>query len=436
MAIIYNIDEAVKRSDFGILVEPITYVLDATAEPFEKKSLLGEYFIKRKTKNFEEKFRSGGRTMGEFKLADDMDATPLDDDGEGFVKAIGHVIWKNGFAVSKTALEDGDTAKVRNLAAQLARGFYRGREFFARQLYSGALTGTYSYTRPNGAVKKFDCTTIDSVTGALDSSAKVPFFSVVHRLPENHVKKLTYTVVQSNKFAPVGGIAIDGSDSLAVEKIQDFLAQIRNIGKQFLGEDGKTQGFTYNKIIVPTSNYRVIKALKEAIKDDNSWTLIEDEYLDDVAGFAAGDKAFIVKSDEALAVTEGAIWYDRVDLSIDSWVDRNNGVNLWNGRGRYGAGFVSYRHAAYCTLSALTKVTTLPGTVNGVSITDKATIANRHGVLLSTITYSNDGSTPATPADWNSCFVGLDVVATPKAVEIISSATKPIYTDAIETANP
>lgn len=431
MAIIYNIDEAVKRSDFGILVEPIQFVLDATAEPFEKKSLIGEYFIKRKTKNFEEKFRSGGRTMGEFKLADDMDVTPLDDDGEGFAKAIGHVIWKNGFGVSKTALEDGDTAKVRNLATQLARGFYRGREFFARNLYGGGITGKFAYTRDNGAVKNFDCTTIDSVTGVIDNPYKVPLFSAVHRLPENHLKKGVNTVVQSNKFCPIGGIAVDGTDVLAVEKLQDFLAHLRNKGKQFVGEDGKTQGFLFDTILVGTNNYRLVKLLKEATKDDSTWKVIEDEYLDDIAEFAANKLTFIVKSSEALTVTEGALWFDRVDLSIDSWVDKNNGVNTWSGRGRYGAGFVSYRHAVLVTLANLTKVTTLPGAVAGQTITDKATLCDRHGVLLSTNTYSNAGTTPATPADWNSCFIGLTVAAHGKPVEVTNSASSPVQTTVV-----
>ena len=424
MAIIYNIDEAVKRSDFGVLQEPITYVLDATAEPFEKKSLIGEYFIKRKTKNFEEKFRSGGRTMGEFKLADDMDVTPLDDDGEGFAKAIGHVIWKNGFAISRTALEDGDTAKVRNLASQLARGFYRGREYFARNLYGGGFSGKFAYVRPNGAVKNFDCTTIDSITGALENPYKVPLFSVAHRLPENHLKNGVNTVVQGNKFAPIGGINVDGTDPLAVEKVQDFLAHIRNIGKQTLGEDGKTQGFTYNKIIVPTSNYRVVKILKEAIKDDSTWTIIEDEYLDDIAGFASTDLTFLVKSDEALTVTEGAVWYDRVDLNVDSWVDKNNGLNMWSGRGRYGAGFISYRHVALVTLKSLVKATTLPAVVAGQSITDKATICDRHGVLRSANTYGPK----IAPDDFNDCFIGLTVAAHGKPIEIINGTTNPVNT--------
>lgn len=414
MAIIYNIDEAVKRSDFGVLVENIQLVLDQTAEPFEKKSLINEYFLVRTTKNFEEKFRSGGRTMGEFKLADDMDATPLDDDGEGFAKAIGHVIWKNGFAVSKTALEDGDNAKIRNLSTQLIKGFYRGREYFARNMYGGGITGKYAYTRPNGAVKNFDCTTIDSVTGALDNPYKVPLFSAVHRLPENHLKKGSNVVVQSNKFAPIGGIDVSGTDPLAVEKVRDFLDHVRNKGKQLLGEDGKTQGYNYNKIIVPTSNYRLTKILKEAVKDDSTWTVIEDEYLDDLAAFAASELTFIIKSDEALTDTEGALWLDRVKLSIESFVDKNNGVNIWNGRARYGAGFISYRHAVLVTFKDLKKVTTLPGTVAGQTITDKATLCDRHGVLLSTNTYAPT----ATPTDWNDCFIGLTVAAHGKPVEV------------------
>ena len=427
MAVIFNIDEAVKRSDWGVLVDPIKLAFTNKAEPFEKESHISKYFNVRSTAKFEEKFRSEGRTMGEFKLSDDLSEYPLDDNGEGFDKAIGVVEWKNSFVVSKQVLEDADMSRIRNNVTQLTKGYFRGREYFARNIIGGGFTGKYAYTRQDGkgAVKIFDCTTLDSVTGALDELYKVPLFSVVHRLPENHLKAGAYTVVQGNKFNAIGGI--DLNDPLAVPLVQDFLAQIRNKGKNFVGEDGKTAGYTYNTIVVGTNDYRLAKVIREAIAEDSSWTLIEDEYLDALPQFAVAQKAFLVLSPEALADTDGAVWLDRIKLTIKSYVDENNDANIWAGRARYGAGFVTYRHIAVATLKSLTKASTLPGVVGGQTITDKASLADRHGVKLSDIVYGPK----AAPDDWNDCFYGLTPIAHGKPIAIVNDVTVAPATGAI-----
>ena len=40
---------------------------------------------------------------------------------------------------------------------------------------------------------------------------------------------------------------------------------------------------------------------------------------------------------------KGAVWYDRVPLSIHSYIDRNTDDNVWNGRARFSAGFNDWR---------------------------------------------------------------------------------------------
>lgn len=438
MAIIYNIDEGVKRSDFGILEAPIKLALENKAEPFEKNSLIKEYFLIRKTAKFEERFRSEGRTMGEFKLSDDLEEYPLDDDGEGFAKSFGVVEWKNSFVVSKQLLEDADNSKIRRLSEQLVKGYYRGREYHARNLISGALTGKYSYTRLNGAVKNFDCTTLDSIDGSLTQAYKVPLFSVVHRFPENHVLSGGNIVVQSNKFGVIGGISL--TDDLAVAKVQDLLGQIRAHGKQFLGEDGKTAGYNYDTIIVP-SHYRLKKIISLAIEGDSSWRLVEDEYLDEHTGFAETDYAFLVKSSEALSDTEGAVWLDRIPLSIKSYIEQKNDANVWAGRARYNGGFVSYRHIAYVSLKALALVSTSSGnfTLYGQTVAAKAVLddyVNRHGVKLFGNHLACATADASTELELNDCFYGFSVVAHGKPIAIVNTVSTEIVnadTDPVPT---
>lgn len=425
MAIIFNIDEGVKRSDFGILEAPIKLAFENKAEPFEKNSLIKEYFLIRKTNKFEERFRSEGRTLGEFKLSDDLEEYPLDDDGEGFAKSFGVVEWKNSFVVSKQLLEDADNSKIRRLSEQLVKGYYRGREYHARSLISGGLSGKFSYTRANGAVKNFDCTTLDSIDGTLTQAYKVPLFSVAHRLPENHFKVGGNIVVQSNKFGVIGGISL--TEDLAIVKVQDLLGQIRAHGKQFLGEDGKPAGYTYDTIIIP-SHYRLKRLIELAIEGDSSWKLVEDEYLDGNTGFAETDYAFLVKSSEALSDTEGAVWLDRVPLTVKSYIENKNDANVWAGRARYNGGFVSYRHIAYVSLKALALVTTSSGnfTLYGQTVAAKAVLddyVNRHGVKLFGNHLACATADASTELELNDCFYGFSVVAHAKPVTILGTVS-------------
>ena len=83
-------------------------------------------------------------------------------------------------------------------------------------------------------------------------------------------------------------------------------------------------------------------------------------------------------------IPEGAILNDRIPLTIKSYIENKNDANVWAGRARYGAGFISYRHIAYVSLKNIGLVTTSVGTftLNGQTISDIATIANRGGVAL------------------------------------------------------
>ena len=429
MPIIFNIDEAVKRTEFGILEDPIKLAFANKSEPFEQKSLIGQYFIVRKTAKFEERFRSEGRTMGEFELSDDMEVAPIDDNGEGFAKSFGVVTWQKGFVVSQQVIEDGDLREIRKLSDELVTGFYRGREYYARNMISGGLSGKYAYTRKDGgAVHNFDCTTLDSVDGALSTVLKCPLFCVAHRLPENHLKTAAgNSVVQFNKFSAIGGI--DPTELLATEKIKDFLGQVRAKGKAQLGEDGKTAGYTYDTIIVP-SHYRLQNAIAAAIQGDSTWNLVVDEYLDGHTGFAAADLGFLVKSSAGLSETEGAILLDRIPLTIRSYIENKNQANVWSGRARYGAGFVSYRHIAYCTFINTALVTTSAGTftVNGSTVSDIATISDRDGVILKGNALAVAAANAATVLELNSCFYGLTLVAHAKAVEVANTVASPVHT--------
>ena len=41
----------------------------------------------------------------------------------------------------------------------------------------------------------------------------------------------------------------------------------------------------------------------------------------------------------------GNMFFNRVPLTISSWVDNHTGNYIWNGRCRFGVGFGTYKHA-------------------------------------------------------------------------------------------
>lgn len=58
------------------------------------------------------------------------------------------------------------------------------------------------------------------------------------------------------------------------------------------------------------------------------------------------DKPWIMLDTAYSEQMGGAVWLDRVKLEVASSIDRNTNANIWDGYGRFIAGFNDWRFAA------------------------------------------------------------------------------------------
>ena len=56
---------------------------------------------------------------------------------------------------------------------------------------------------------------------------------------------------------------------------------------------------------------------------------------------------------------EGAVWYDRQELEVYSYIENGNGANVWNGDARFSAGFNDFRFACLGGVAGGTDLKTL-----------------------------------------------------------------------------
>lgn len=309
-------------SVFGKSEAPIKMFLEKRAEAFEQTSILKELFDMERSNHYAEKMTTMTAMSG-FLPVGENGATPVDGMQEGFSKYIEHMTWKDGFQISHEMAKDSVEMDLKKQPEIFITGWYRTREKFGAALYAAAIKGNGTMTYGG---KTFDAKCADGKN----------LFAKDH---PGKVSKAT----QSNLFAD----AFSNDALMALEaKMQDF----RGDNKELLDVAPDT-------IVIP-NDYKLKKDVFAAIGADKDpatanngfnynfgrWNVIVWPYLNDVIK-AAGSPWLLVDS-RYNNTYGGALWFDREDLTVDNWVDKNTHAYMWSGIGRFVAGFNDWRFAA------------------------------------------------------------------------------------------
>lgn len=347
MAIIFNIGEALKLSAFNILQEPVKMLMEKETEAFEKGSKLSEIYVMKTTDKYQEEFRS--RTaMDGFKPTEDLEPAGLSDFGEGYRKVFRTQIWTNSFVISKQAIEDNQMLDINASAVGFIKSYHRTRELYGHKMLSEAVCGK-SFGEFEG--KKFDLRGGDTLNGDVETGTPAPYFGK-HVLVGN---KGTYY----NKFATTTKVDLTADDGIqnlisAIDKAADKMAA-------YTDEKGNLLALKATKILIPGGQSSLRSAIEIGLKSKygstlgangintfyGSFEVVELPYLNGLPGFKPEDQAIILMDAQANKEYLGAVWFDRTPLEIDSYVDKGNKANVWDGRARFGVGFNNARAMAY-----------------------------------------------------------------------------------------
>lgn len=354
MGVIFNIQEAVNNSAFNILQEPIKMILEREVEAFERESIIPKVFNMRTTDKYREEFRSV-TAMDGFKPVEDMEPAGISSFEEGYNKQYVFQEWKNAFVVSKQVIEDNEAASIEPKALGFIKGYGRTRELYAVRMIGAALGNVYPEYRITANSGKG----MDTVDGSVEGTKQQYFTNAHHRLNDS-----VGTYNQSNKF--YASLTFDGSDALLPEKIADVIGQVGSIMHKYKDEKGNIVPVAVKRIVI-AEDYVLETALREGLRRKfgdslGGYEIVVSPYLSDITGFTDSDHALLLISPERNREGMGATWFDRVPLTVKSFIDDHTDANYWTGRARFGAGFGDFRAMSYIALTS-------SGNANATAIT-------------------------------------------------------------------
>lgn len=335
MNIIFSEGSGLNDSIFGKCQAPIKMFLEKKAESFEEQSMLKEFFAIDKTENYADML-SGTTAMNGFMPVGENGEYPADTMQEGYKKLIEQMTWKDSFSISQEMMEDTKVRDMRKKPAEFIDGYLRTRENFGAALFGGAITGKTVMTYGG---KNFDIACADGK----------PLFSTNH-------KPLVKGPMQSNLF----------SNEFSVDALDRAEAAMQ----QFKGDNGELLNVAPITIAIanqPNLKRKVFAAIGADLDPGTAnngfnfqygrWKVKIWNYLNQF--LKPGTEPWMLMDDNYNESAGGAVWLDRVPLSIRSIINNDNDANVWLGRARFNASFNDFRFACLGGVEGGTDLTTL-----------------------------------------------------------------------------
>lgn len=352
MAVIFNIDEAVRNSAFNILQEPFKMKMTKELEAFEKKSILPYLYVMQTMDTFQEEYRSK-TSMDGFKPTEDMEVAGLSDFEESYRMVMRVQTWTNSFAVSKQTMEDNQLQQINPQAMGFVTSYYRTRENYGVRMLGAALGEDYAPYKIKASVQGLGNDTAD---GTVDGT-RVAYFKKDH-------KTVGGKYPQSNKFKTKTALTVDGSDPEEESKLADLIGQIDSIMSTYKGDKGEIIPTDIDTIII-AEDFRLKDTLQRALKSRynermggngenlfyGKYELVVCPYLNQLDAFSETKKGILLVSRSKNRECLGAVWKDRTPLEIRSYIDNGTQANIWAGRSRFGVTFGDFRAMAYLSLN-------------------------------------------------------------------------------------
>ena len=313
MPIVFSEGSGLANTIYGNCQAPIRMFLEQRSEAFDQNSLLKDLFLMGTSENYGDMLATMTAMEG-FQPVGENGAYPSDSMQEGFQKMIVYETWKNSFQITQEMIEDAKIMDMRKQPAAFMTSYERTRELFGAAIYAGWM-GKKTKIKYRG--KEFDISGADGkCIVATDHPAKVK------------------GAVQSNCF----------SDELS----EDALGRAETAMQNFRGDNNEILDVAPSTILIPNDAdmkkkvFAIIGADKEPTSANNAfnyqygrWSVMIWPYLNQF--LADGAKPWALLDPTYNENYGGAVWNDRVPLTVSSKVDDNTDANVWRGRSRFNA---------------------------------------------------------------------------------------------------
>ena len=339
--IIYSKSTNTNDATIGRIETPIKMIIEHESDILTKKGGICSWLF-----NVEKSSRFGETIIGQsefdvFQAAIEGGGAEADMTGvEAYRKFIEHIQFMKEFTITAEMMEDANFG--------VAQDAKRRAESFTRAYYK-TINKICEHALINGtnATARFARASLDLTTG--DS---MPLFSASHTFGAQKKN-------QSNYFW--GDIFASGADRVkSTAAFEEALGELSVKLRNMKDENGEILGYTADTIILP-GNRPVAEtiakkvcgsegALGNGYNDINlhfgNWNVVI------LPNWQTEDDRVMIMSSEANKNLSGNMFFNRVPLTVSSWVDNHTGNYIWNGRCRFGVGFGTYKHILLAVDSA------------------------------------------------------------------------------------
>ena len=302
------------KSIYGDCQYPIRMFLEQRTEAFDQNSLLKDLFLMGTSDNFGDMLATMTAMEG-FQPVGENGAYPNDSFQEGFSKSLIYETWKNSFQITQEMIEDAKLMDLKKQPAAFMTSYERTRELFGAAIYAAFLSGAGSM--------KFRGKVFD--TKGADGR---PICDKTHPAK---VKGANQSNCFSNTFSAVN------------------LGKVETAMQNFKGDNGEILAVKPDTILIPNDAamknavFEAIGADKNPVNANNAfnyqygrWNVIIWPYLNQFLT-EGGDPVWALIDSTYNNEYGGAVWNDRVTLSVRSTIDENTDANVWRGRARFNA---------------------------------------------------------------------------------------------------
>ncbi len=323
MPIVFSKSSGLADTIYGKCEAPIRMFLEQRSEAFDNNSLIKDLFLMGTSENYGDLLTTM-TAMNGFRPVGENGAYPSDSMEEGYSKMIVYETWKDSFQITQEMIEDAKLMDMKKQPAAFMTGYERTRELFAAAIYAGFMSKATS-VKFRG--KNFDIKGADGkAICATDHPAKVK------------------GAAQSNCFSNAFSAAILG-------KVETEMQNFRGDNNEIL-DVAPTTILIPNDAAMKNAVFAAIGADKEPTTANNAfnyqygrWNVIIWPYLNQF--IASGTQPWALVDPVYNENYGGAIWNDRIPLTVRSSVDENTDAAIWRGRSRFNATGNDWRFIAF-----------------------------------------------------------------------------------------
>ena len=318
--LIFSAAAGLNDSIFGKSAYPIHMIMEQSLEAHEQKSVLKRLYKFEKSDNWAEELTAMS-AMDNWEVTPENGKPKKSGMQETFKKQIEHFEWTNQFDITRKMVDDAKISPMEMRARKMAQAYSRTREEFGVKMITHATDKALNFQG-----FKFDTTTADGV----------PLFSNKHPYFFNKSK------FQSNLFK-------DGFSNKVLARMESRMQNLE-------GDKGEILAVNPDTIIIPNDAdimYDVFEAIgadKDPETSNNGfnyqygrWNVITIPIKYWNIAPDAETKPFILLDSSFNNTDLTAVWFERIPMEVEAWVEKGTQAAIYSGYARFGVGFNNWR---------------------------------------------------------------------------------------------